>query len=441
MARPAAMKPDHVGVAALANRFGIEVRDGVVFVDGVDMRAVADQAGTPTYVYGLGTIEARYRALAEAVGQRPTSICYAVKANASQAVLATLAALGAGADIVSGGELARARAAGIPAERIVFSGVGKTDTEIDAAIAAGVRSINVESDEELERIATRARAANRTVNVSLRVNPDVDPDTHPYLATGMRESKFGIPMSRARQVARRAIELQGIELVGVACHIGSMIAEASPYLDSLARLTALVREVEEDGASLRIVDLGGGLAIPYTPEDPEPDVGAWGRAVVAATKDLRQELLLEPGRWLVGNAGVLLTRVIGTKAGEEKGFVIVDAAMNDLIRPALYQAHHAIVPVMLGAAQTAEVSTVDVVGPVCECGDFLAENRAMPKVATGDLLVVLSAGAYGMVMASTYNTRPLAAEVVAKNGRFAITRKRKTPQDLIADETVPDWVG
>ena len=437
---PAAMKPDHVGVAAAPARFGIEVRDGVVFVDGVDLRTIASEAGTPTYVYGISTIEARYRALASAVGQRPTSICYAVKANGSQAVLAALGALGAGADIVSGGELARALAAGIAPSRIVFSGVGKSDTEIDAAIAAGVRSINVESDEELERIATRARAASRTVNVSLRVNPDVDPDTHPYLATGLRESKFGIAMSRARQTARRAIELAGVELVGLACHIGSMITEASPYLDSLDRLRALVREVESDGAALRLLDLGGGLAIPYTPGDPEPDVVAWGRAVVAATRDMPQELLLEPGRWLVGNAGVLLTRVMGVKTGEEKTFVIVDAAMNDLIRPALYQAHHAIVPVAIGAAQSAEVREVDVVGPVCECGDFLAENRPMPKVATGELLAVLSAGAYGMTMASNYNTRPFPAEVVVKAGQFAITRPRKTPQDLIAEETVPSWV-
>lgn len=433
------MKPDHVGVAAAPARFGIEVHDGVLFVDGVDLQAIAREVGTPTYVYAIATIEARYRALAAAVGQRPTSIHYAVKANGSQAVLSALSALGAGADIVSGGELARALAAGIPASRIVFSGVGKTDDEIDAAIGAGVRSINVESDEELERIAARARAASRTVSVSLRVNPDVDPDTHPYLATGLRESKFGIAMSRAREVARHAIALSGVELVGLACHIGSMITEASPYLDSLARLRALVQEVQSDGARLRLLDLGGGLAIPYRPEDPEPDVAAWGRAMVEATRDLPQELLLEPGRWLVGNAGVLLTRVIGCKAGEEKSFVIVDAAMNDLIRPALYQAHHSIVPVTIGAAQSADVGIVDVVGPVCECGDFLAENRAMPKVATGDLLAVLSAGAYGMTMASTYNTRPLPAEVVVKDGKFAVTRPRRTPRDLIAEETVPDW--
>lgn len=436
-----AMQPDHLGVAANPQRFGIEVVDGSIFVEGVDLRTVAAEVGTPTYVYGAGTIEARYRALVAAVGQRPTSICYALKANSSQAVLRRLAALGAGADIVSGGELQRARAAGIPPERIVFSGVGKRDDEIDAAILAGVRSVNVESEQELLRVGARASALGRTVHVSLRVNPDVDPATHPYLATGLRDSKFGISMVHARAAAQRAMELPGVELVGIACHIGSQITEAAPYLDSLLRLRELLAQLADDGARLRLLDLGGGLAIPYAPDDAEPDVAAWGRAIVEATRDLSLELVLEPGRWLVGNAGVLLTRVIGTKGGQDKGFVIVDAAMNDLIRPALYQARHAIVPVALGAARDSAVQVVDVVGPVCECGDFLAENREMPSVQPGDLLAVLSAGAYGMAMASTYNTRPLPAEVVVQGERWAVVRARRSVAELIELESVPEWLG
>jgi diaminopimelate decarboxylase len=432
-------RPDHHGVAADPARFGCRLVDGVLFIEGVDLREIATEVGTPTYVYGLGHIEAQYRGLAEAVGQRPTSICYAVKANSSQAVLRCLGGLGAGADIVSVGEMQRALAAGIAPDRIVFSGVGKRDDEIDAAIQAGVRSINVESEEELRRVAARARQATRPVDVSLRVNPDVDPQTHPYLATGLRESKFGIPMERARAVAKRAIELPELRLVGIACHIGSQIVEASPYLDSVQRIRTLLTEIESDGGRLRHLDIGGGMAIPYGPEDDVFDVQAWGRAVVKATEDLPLELVLEPGRYLVGNAGVLLTRVINTKRGEAKGFVIVDAAMNDLLRPALYQARHVIVPVELQAAQDAPVETVDVVGPVCECGDFLAEDRPMPRAKTDDLLAVLSAGAYGMTMASTYNTRALPAEVVVRGDQWAVTRPRRSIAELIAEESTPTW--
>lgn len=433
-------RADHHGVAADPARFGCRIVDGHLQVEDVDLRMLAKEVGTPTYVYGLGHIEAQYRGLVEAVGQRPTSICYAVKANSSQAVLGLLARLGAGADIVSVGEMRRAIAAGIPAERIVFSGVGKRDDEIDAAIEAGVRSVNVESEEELERVAARARRGTRKVFVSLRVNPDVDPETHPYLATGLRESKFGIPMGHARKVAKRAIDLEGVELVGIACHIGSQIAEASPYLDSVTRLRGLLEEIAEDGGQLRQLDLGGGMSIPYAPEDDVFDVTAWGRAVVEATKDLPMELVLEPGRYLVGNAGVLLTRVINTKRGEDKGFVIIDAAMNDLLRPALYQARHTIVPVAIEASLAAEVETVDLVGPVCECGDFLAENRPSPRLSTGDLVAVLSAGAYGMTMASTYNTRALPAEVVVRGSQWSVTRPRREIADLIGEENVPGWV-
>jgi diaminopimelate decarboxylase len=432
-------EPDHVWVAAETGRFALHYVDGAAHLDDVDLRRIAQEVGTPTYVYGANHIEARYRELAAAVAGVPTSICYAVKANASQAILRLLARLGAGADIVSGGELQRVLAAGIAPAKVVFSGVGKTDDEIDAAIMAGVRSINVESSGELARVDMRARSLGRIAPVCLRVNPDVDPDTHPYLATGLRESKFGIAMGDALALAVKAHESPSLELVGLACHIGSQIAEAKPYLDSLARIRTIMDALRERGIRLRQLDLGGGIGIAYARDDARIDVASWGRAVTEATRDLGLEIVLEPGRWLVGNAGVLLTRVVGVKSGEDRNFVIVDAAMNDLLRPALYGSYHAIVPTRLPAPDT-PVEIADIVGPVCECGDFLAQERALSAVAPGDLLAVLSAGAYGMTMASTYNTRPLAAEVLVAGDAFAITRPRKSVADLIAEERIPAWL-
>ena len=432
-------EPDHVWVAADSGQFSLRYVGGIAHIDGVDVRRIAEEVGTPSYAYGAAHVEARYRELAEAVGSVPTSICYAVKANGSLALLRLLARQGAGADIVSGGELERALAAGIPPSKIVFSGVGKTDAEIDAAIAADIRSINVESAGELERVGRRAHSLGKTARVCLRVNPDVDPETHPYLATGLRESKFGIAMGDALALAVAAHGNESLELVGLACHIGSQIAEATPYLDSIARVRTIVDALRERGIRLRQLDLGGGIGIPYGRDDASIDVSAWGRAVTQAVRDLELELVLEPGRWLVGNAGVLLTRVIGVKHGEDRSFVIVDAAMNDLLRPALYGSYHAIVPVVLPSPE-APVRSVDVVGPVCECGDFLAQDRPLSAVEPGDLLAVLSAGAYGMTMASTYNTRPLPAEVLVKGAAFALTRRRKSVAELLAEEQIPDWM-
>jgi diaminopimelate decarboxylase len=413
--------------------------DGRAQVEGVALEAIAEAVGTPTHVYGARFIAGQYARLVGAVRHRPTSICYAVKANGSLAILRHLARLGAGADIVSGGELQRALAAGIEPGKIVFSGVGKTDAELDLAIAVGVRSVNVESEGELRRLAARAVAAGATVPVCLRVNPDVDPSTHPYLATGLRESKFGIAKGAALELAVAAAHTPGLALQGIACHIGSQIAEVEPFEASLERVVALVRALAERGIRLTHLDVGGGFSVPYRAEDREFDIEAWGRAVDEAVRDLDVEVVVEPGRFLVANAGLLLTRVVGTKRGESRSFAIVDAAMNDLLRPSLYGAYHAVVPVRLPPPDAA-VETVDVVGPICEAGDFLARDRPLAPVAEGDLLAVLSTGAYAMAMASNYNTRPFAAEVLVDGDRWSLTRPRKTIADLLADERIPDWL-
>lgn len=432
--------PDHLRVRDEPSRFGLRIDASVLHVEQVDLRTIAREVGTPVHVYGTEHLTQRFASLTTALADRPTLICYAVKANSNQAILRTLARLGAGADIVSGGELVRALAAGIPADKIVFSGVGKRSSEIDAALRAGIRSLNVESEDELEQVATRARELGVRAPVCLRINPDVDPDTHPYLATGLRESKFGIAMKDGLELALRAHAKPELELVGLACHIGSQIVEAGPFLDSFARLRTLVDALRERGVSLRQLDLGGGLGIAYQPGDPVVEPERWGRALVEATRDIPCELVLEPGRYLVGNAGVLLTEVLVRKQGEDRRFVIVDAAMNDLIRPALYEAYHMIIPVELPSPEV-ELVRADVVGPVCECGDFLARDRLLTWPRRGELLAVLGTGAYGMAMASTYNTRPLAAEVLVDGDRWEVVRPRRSVEAMIADERYPAWLG
>jgi len=432
-------RPDHGWVTENAQRFALYYENGSARIEGVDAAEIVAQVGTPTYAYSAEHITRQYRRLAEAVRARPTLICFAVKANSSLAILRLLGQLGAGADIVSGGELARALAAGIPGSRIIFSGVGKTDAEIDAAIRAGVRSINIESVPELEQVAKRAAALGVTVPLSVRVNPDVDPATHPYLATGLQESKFGIAMKDALAVALRAHESPHIDLIGLACHIGSQIVDVAPFADAFERMKGLIEALAARGIKLRQLDLGGGFGIAYKEGDRELDISAWGKAVVEATREYDLELVIEPGRFLVAQAGVLLTRVLLNKTGEKKSFVIVDAAMNDLLRPSLYRGYHAIVPLQLPTTDACE--TVDVVGPICESGDFLAKERPMPHVDPGEVLAVLSAGAYGMVMSSNYNTRPAPAEVLVHGSTFDVIRPRKTVEDLIAEDRVPSWVG
>lgn len=431
--------PDHIAIRRSPARFGIEVHDDQLAMDAVPLATIANAVGTPAYIYSSAHIEARYRALDQALAGRPHLLCYAVKANSSQAVLRLLANLGAGADIVSGGEMQRALAAGIPGSKIVFSGVGKSDAEIDAALTTPIKAIHIESAEELVRVEGRAKALGRVAPIGLRVNPDIDPDTHPYLATGLRDSKFGITMGRAVELALKSAQSPHLELEAITCHIGSQIMDAGPFLDSFERLRGLLDSLRDHGVCPRTLDLGGGMGIAYSGDESPVDITAFGQKIVQATKSLDMQLVLEPGRFLVGNAGVLLTRVIGRKRGETRSFVIVDAAMNDLLRPALYAARHPIVPTQLPPDQ-APLERVDIVGPVCECGDFLAEQRLLPRVDRGDLLAVCGAGAYGMTMASTYNTRPLAPEVLVRGGEFAVTRPRKTVADLIAEEVLPPWL-
>ncbi len=405
-----------------------------LFLDGVELTALAQEFGTPLYVYSRGAMRAAATAYQQALAGRPHLLCYALKANSNLAVLKTFAEMGLGFDIVSGGELERVLAIGADPGRVVFSGVGKTDAEIGRALAVGVGGFNVESEGELERLSRLAASAGCRARVSLRVNPDVDPGTHPYIATGLKDTKFGVAHDRAREVYRRAASLPGIEVAGIDCHLGSQITAIAPYLDALDRLLDLVEQIEADGIRIDHLDLGGGLGITYTDESP-PAADELVRALLAridARGHRHRQVMLEPGRSLVGNAGVLLSTVVAVKPGTAKSFCIVDAAMNDLMRPALYKAWMNIVP----CRQRAEAATLcDVVGPVCESGDWLGRDRTL-AVHPGDVLAVLSAGAYGMVMAGNYNTRPRAAEVMVDDGRAALVRRRETVAELIAGEQI-----
>lgn len=433
------MAADLSWVAMHEDRFALRYRNGEAYVEDVPLARIAAEVGTPTYVYSHRFISERYRAVAQAVAARPATVLYAVKANSNQAVLRLFAGLGAGADIVSGGELARALAARIPANKIVFSGVGKSNDEIDRAIQAEIRSLNAESIEEIKRIGARAQALGRLAPVTLRINPDVDPATHPYLATGLEESKFGLAMRDAVAMAELVHRDAHLNLVGLANHIGSQIVDVVPFVDAFARMRVLVEALAERQIQIRELDLGGGFGIAYGPTDRELDFEAWGRAVVEASRDLGVELLIEPGRSLVGQAGVMLTSVLLNKQTTKRSFVVVDAAMNDLLRPPLYGGYHAIVP-LVTPPEAASVRAVDIVGPICESGDFLAKDRDMHPLVSGDLLAVLSAGAYGMTMASHYNTRPKPAEVMIHGSSYDVIRPRRTVEALIAEDHVPAWL-
>jgi diaminopimelate decarboxylase len=415
-------------------------RNGVLHAEDVDLIALADAVGTPFYCYATATLERHYRVFAQAFADVDALICYAMKANSNQAVIATLARLGAGADVVSEGELLRARSAGVPAQKIMFSGVGKTARELALAVEQGILCVNVESEAELELLAEIAAQKGRAADISIRVNPDIDPKTHAKIATGKAENKFGIPISRARDVYTRAAKLGGVRVVGVDMHIGSQITELDPFSDAFALLADFVRVLRADGHVIRHVDLGGGLGIPYREDnEPPPDPNAYAAVVKNATRDLDCQLIFEPGRLIVGNAGILLTRVLYLKHGEAKTFVIVDAGMNDLVRPTLYDAHHDIRPVR-EAAVGAQQIVADVVGPVCESGDFIALDRSMVAPKAGDLLAIMSAGAYGAVEAGTYNTRALVPEVLVHKGEWALVRPRVTAEELIALDRMPVWL-
>jgi diaminopimelate decarboxylase len=417
-----------------------DYRNGVLHAEAVDLRSLADAVGTPFYCYSSATIERHYKVFAGAFADVEALVCYAMKANSNQAVIATLARLGAGADVVSEGELLRARAAGIPADKIMFSGVGKTARELALAVDQGILCINVESEPELELLSSIAVAKGRTAVISIRVNPDVDPKTHKKIATGKAENKFGIPISQARDVYARAATLKGVRIAGVDMHIGSQIIELDPFGDAFALLADFVAVLRADGHSISHIDLGGGLGIPYREDnDPPPDPDAYAAIVKRATKNLGCKLIFEPGRLIVGNAGILVTRVIYVKRGELKTFVIVDAGMNDLIRPTLYEAHHDIRPVRQTAPGTARI-TADVVGPVCESGDFLALDRSLVEPRSGDLLAVMTAGAYGATQSGTYNSRPLIPEMLVRNDEWAVIRPRVTAEELIALDRLPQWL-
>jgi diaminopimelate decarboxylase len=396
---------------------------------------------TPFYCYSTATLERHYKVFADAFAGCRALVCYAMKANSNQSVIATLARLGAGADVVSGGELKRARAAGIPAEKITFSGIGKTADELAMAVDEGIFCVNVESEAELDLLASIAAAKGRRAHVSVRVNPDIDPKTHRKIATGKAENKFGIPISRARQVYALAAKLPGIEVAGVDMHIGSQITDLDPFGNAFTLLAEFVRTLRSDGHVISHVDLGGGLGIPYRDDnEPPPRPEAYADVVKRATRDLDCMLVFEPGRLIAGNAGILVTRVLFLKHGDAKNFVIVDAGMNDLIRPTLYEAHHEIWPVTEKGASAPRLRA-DIVGPVCESGDFLALDRELPRPAAGDLLAVMSAGAYGAVQSGTYNTRPLVPEVLVNGSEWAVVRPRLEVDQLIALDRTAPWLA
>ncbi|PBB26723.1 diaminopimelate decarboxylase [Mesorhizobium sp. WSM4312] len=418
-----------------------DYRDGVLHAEDVAIPDIAAQVGTPFYCYSTATLTRHYRVFAQAFAGLDALVCYAMKANSNQAVLRTLARLGAGADVVSEGELRRALAAGIPASKILFSGVGKTAREMDLALEAGILCFNVESEPELELLSARATALGKVAPVSLRINPDVDAKTHKKISTGKAENKFGIAWQRARQVYARAATLPGIKVTGIDTHIGSQITELQPFDDAFALLVDLVGALRADGHAIEHVDVGGGLGIPYRVDNnPPPLPDAYAQIVRKHVTKLGLKVMFEPGRLIVGNAGILVSEVIFVKEGDAKNFLVVDAAMNDLIRPTLYDAFHDIRPVVQPPADTPRMM-VDVVGQVCETGDYLGLDRDLPRLKAGDLIAVSTAGAYGAVQAGTYNTRLLVPEVLVDGDRFHIVRPRLTYDDLIGLDSVPDWLA
>jgi len=417
-----------------------DYRDGVLHAEAVNLSTVAQAVGTPFYCYSTATLERHYRVFTEAFAGDKVLVCYAMKANSNQSVLRTLAKLGAGADVVSGGELKRALAAGIPASKILFSGVGKTEAELRAALEAGILCINVESEPELELLSQVASAMGRTARISVRVNPDVDSGSHAKISTGKSENKFGIPIARAREVYARAAKLPGIQVAGVDMHIGSQITDLGPMEAAFRLLADFVNVLRGDGHTISHVDFGGGLGVPYYEDraaPPEPL--AYAEMVKRVTHNLGCTLMFEPGRMIVGNAGILVTQVIYVKRGDARNFVIIDAAMNDLIRPTLYEAYHQIMPVR-AAPKDAPVMVADVVGPVCESGDYLALGRTLPEPKPSDLLAIMTAGAYGAVQAGTYNTRPLVPEVLVKGDQYAVVRPRLDVDALIAMDKPAPWL-
>ena len=408
--------------------------------EGVPLSRIAAEVGTPVYVYSAATLTRHFLMFRQALDWTDHLICFAVKANSNLAVLKLLGDLGAGMDVVSGGEYARARAAGVPGGRIVFSGVGKTRAEMRQVIEGGIRQVNVESEPELAALSEVATTLGATVPIAVRVNPDVDAKTHAKIATGKSENKFGIPIARAREVYSMAARLPGLQVVGIDMHIGSQLTDLDPYRQAYAKMAELCHALRGDGHAIMRLDMGGGLGIPYRRDNTAPPLPLeYGQVIRDAVGDLGCEIEIEPGRNIVGNAGILLSEVVFLKHGEGRDFLILDAAMNDLIRPAMYDAHHDIVPVIRPEVG-APVAPVDVVGPVCETGDTFARGVDLPRLGAGDLVAFRSAGAYGAVMASEYNSRPLVPEVLVAGDRYAVIRPRPTIDEMLARDAIPPWL-
>ena len=412
-----------------------EYRNGELYAEDVPLARLAEEVGTPFYAYSHETLSRHFRVFDEAFSSVPHLVCFAMKSNSNLAILRLFGAMGGGLDIVSGGELFRALKAGVPPGRVVFAGVGKSDEEIAFALEQGVLLFNVESEEELANIGAAARRLGARAQVAIRVNPDVDPQTHPYIATGLKKSKFGIDISRAREQYRAAAALEGVEPTGVHCHIGSQITTSAPFADAVDIVARLVEALREDGRDIRYLNLGGGLGITYSDEAP-PLPKDYAAAILPRLEGLGCTLIFEPGRVITGNAGVLVSRVLYGKANPEKRFVIIDAGMNDLIRPSLYQAFQDVWPVEEAARERARRVT-DLVGPICESGDYLAKDRSLPELRRDDLVAVMSAGAYGFTMASNYNSRPRPPEILVRGSEYHVIRERETYDDLVRGERIP----
>ncbi|PCD75675.1 diaminopimelate decarboxylase [Pseudothioclava arenosa] len=415
-------------------------QNGVLHAEDVPLPEIAAAVGTPFYVYSVATLTRHFKLFEEALSGLPHMVCFAIKSNSNLAVLKVLGDLGAGMDVVSGGEYRRAKAAGVPDERIVFSGVGKTREEIHLALSGGIRQFNVESEPELRVISQVATELGVTAPIALRVNPDVDAKTHEKIATGKSENKFGIPIAKARAAYAEAARLPGIEVVGVDVHIGSQLTDLAPFEAAFLKVRELTLALREDGHAIRRLDLGGGLGIPYTRSNEAPPLPLdYGAVIKRTVGDLDCEIEIEPGRLISGNAGLMVTSVIYLKEGEGRNFLIVDAAMNDLVRPSMYNAHHDIVPVIEPAPGT-EPEPFDIVGPVCETGDTFAKARDLTPLGPGDLVAFRSAGAYGAVMSSEYNSRPLIPEVLVSGDHFAVIRARPSFEEMLARDSIPEWL-
>jgi diaminopimelate decarboxylase len=414
-----------------------QYREDELYCEDLPVRLIAEKVGTPCYIYSFATLSHHFTTFDSAFKDVAHLTCYSVKANSNIAILKLFGSMGGGVDIVSGGELYRARKAQIPPERIVYSGVGKSVEEIDFALREKILLFNIESTQELKQINRRAEAMGKKASVSLRVNPDIDPNTHPYISTGMKRNKFGISVDSALKAFEEAKSLKNIDIIGLDCHIGSQLTDVTPFVDALKRLRSLIDRLRQAGAGIHYLDLGGGLGIVYDQEAP-PQPHEYARALLRELENIDCTLIFEPGRVIVGNAGILVTKVLYTKRTQAKNFVIADGAMNDLIRPSLYGSYHYIQPVLRNLRET---EIVDVVGPICESGDFLARDRGLSMPAPGDYLAVMSAGAYGFTMSSNYNSRPRAPEVLVRGGQYSVIRQRETWEDLVRPETIPDFLN